>query len=99
MASVAGTRGRIAPRLKDAGYDVTYFEVDGPHWVTEEAARRVLGWLVRSCRGSKACRFGAPTSHGRLMPLPLTRHPFKEETLGVKRSYVSSYGVGDRPAA
>ena len=45
--SVAGTRGRIAPRLKDAGYDVTYFEFDGPHWVTEEAARRVLEWLVR----------------------------------------------------
>ena len=45
--SVAGTRGRIAPRLKDAGYDVTYFEYDGPHWVTDEAARRVLEWLVR----------------------------------------------------
>jgi len=45
--SVAGTRGRITPRLKDAGYDVTYFEFDGPHWVTEEAARRVLEWLVR----------------------------------------------------
>lgn len=45
--SMAGTRGRIAPRLKDAGYDVTYFEFDGPHWVTEEAARRVLEWLVR----------------------------------------------------
>lgn len=45
--SVAGTRGRIVPRLKDAGYNVTYFEFDGPHWMTEEAARRVLEWLVR----------------------------------------------------
>ena len=45
--SVAGTRERLAPRLKDAGYDVTYFEFDGPHWMTEEAARRVLEWLVR----------------------------------------------------
>jgi phospholipase/carboxylesterase len=44
---VDGTRERIAPRLKDAGYDVTYFEFDGPHWVTEEAARRLLEWLVR----------------------------------------------------
>jgi predicted esterase len=33
--------------LKDAGYDVTYFEFNGPHWVTEEAARRALEWLVR----------------------------------------------------
>ena len=45
--SVAGTRTRIVPRLKDAGYDVTYFEFDGPHWVTDEAARRALEWLVR----------------------------------------------------
>jgi phospholipase/carboxylesterase len=44
---VAGTRERIAQRLKDAGYDVTYFEFNGPHWVTEEAARRALEWLVR----------------------------------------------------
>ena len=44
--SVAGTRGRIVPQLRDAGYDVTYFEFDGPHWVTEEAARRALEWLV-----------------------------------------------------
>jgi phospholipase/carboxylesterase len=44
--SVAGTRGRIVPQLKDAGYDVTYFEFDGPHWVTEEAARRALEWFV-----------------------------------------------------
>ncbi len=45
--NVAGTRERIAPRLKNAGYDVTYFEFDGPHWVTDEAARRALEWLVR----------------------------------------------------
>jgi hypothetical protein len=31
--------GTPAGLLKDAGYDVTYFEFDGPHWVTEEAAR------------------------------------------------------------
>jgi len=44
---VAGSRERIAPRLRNAGYDVTYFEFDGPHWVTEEAARRALEWLLR----------------------------------------------------
>ncbi len=37
----------LASVLKDAGYDVTYFEFDGPHWVTEEAGRRALEWLVR----------------------------------------------------
>ena len=36
----------IVPRLKSAGYDVTYYEFDGPHWVTEDAARQALQWLV-----------------------------------------------------
>lgn len=45
--SVAGSRRTIVPRLTQAGYDVTYFEFDGPHWVTEEAARRALQWFVR----------------------------------------------------
>ena len=45
--SVAGTKARIAPQLQDTGYDVTYFEFNGPHWVTEDAARRALEWLVR----------------------------------------------------
>lgn len=45
--SVAGSRGRIVPRLKSERYDVTYYEFDGPHWVTEPAAREALQWLVR----------------------------------------------------
>lgn len=45
--SVAGSRRRIVPQLTGAGYDVTYFEFDGPHWVTETAARQALQWLVR----------------------------------------------------
>jgi phospholipase/carboxylesterase len=44
--SVAGSRRDIVPRLKSAGYDVTYYEFDGPHWVTEAAAREALKWLV-----------------------------------------------------
>jgi phospholipase/carboxylesterase len=43
---VAGSRRSIVPRLKSAGYDVTYYEFDGPHWVTEDAARHALQWLV-----------------------------------------------------
>lgn len=44
--SVAGSRRNIVPQLKSAGYDVTYYEFDGPHWVTEDAARHALQWLV-----------------------------------------------------
>ncbi|MBM3778113.1 MAG: phospholipase [Acidimicrobiia bacterium] len=36
------------PRLQGDGYDVTYFEFDGPHWVTEVAARRALEWLTEA---------------------------------------------------
>lgn len=43
---VAGSRRAIVPQLKSAGYDVTYYEFDGPHWVTEDAARHALQWLV-----------------------------------------------------
>jgi phospholipase/carboxylesterase len=41
------SRNRLVPKLRRDGYDVTYFEFDGPHWVTDEAARRALEWLVR----------------------------------------------------
>jgi phospholipase/carboxylesterase len=45
--SVNGTRRTIVPRLKDAGYDVTYLEFDGPHWLPPATARQILEWLVR----------------------------------------------------
>ena len=41
-----GSRVYIVPGLKRAGYDVTYYEFVGPHWITEEAARHALQWLV-----------------------------------------------------
>jgi phospholipase/carboxylesterase len=44
--NVAGSRDRIAPQLRRAGYDVTYFEFDGPHWVTNGAARQALHWFM-----------------------------------------------------
>ena len=45
--SVTGSRRSIVPQLKRDGYDVTYYEFDGPHWVTEDAARNTLQWLAR----------------------------------------------------
>ena len=45
--SVSGSRNQLVPRLKDAGYEVTYFEFDGPHWVPPATAREMLGWLTR----------------------------------------------------
>lgn len=45
--SLSTTRDRLLPRLRDAGYDVTYVEFDGPHFITPEAARAALDWLVR----------------------------------------------------
>jgi phospholipase/carboxylesterase len=45
--SVLGTRRYIVRRLKSAGYDVTYFEFDGPHWVPIPVARQAFEWLKR----------------------------------------------------
>jgi phospholipase/carboxylesterase len=45
--SVTSSRDRLAPQLRNADYDVTYFEFDGPHFMTEVAARAALEWLVR----------------------------------------------------
>ncbi len=45
--SVQMSRRSTVPRLKQEGYDVTYFEFDGPHWVTPAAARRALEWLTK----------------------------------------------------
>jgi phospholipase/carboxylesterase len=45
--SVGRSRDRLVPKLRRDGYDVTYFEFDGPHWVTAEPARRALEWLVQ----------------------------------------------------
>jgi len=39
------SRHLTVPRLRDAGYDVTYLEFDGPHWVPEPVANELLKWL------------------------------------------------------
>ncbi len=39
------SRRSIVPRLRSEGYEVSYFEFDGPHWVTEPAVRTILSWL------------------------------------------------------
>jgi phospholipase/carboxylesterase len=44
--SVVGSRTRLLPQLRRAGYDVTYHEFDGPHFITPAAARAALDWLV-----------------------------------------------------
>lgn len=44
--SVDGSRYRILPTLRRDGYDVTYFEFDGPHFITPEAAHSMMRWLV-----------------------------------------------------
>jgi len=44
--SVYGSRHFIVPGLKSAGYEVTYVEFDGPHWVTDSIAHKALGWLA-----------------------------------------------------
>jgi phospholipase/carboxylesterase len=44
--SVTGSRHFIVPRLKSRGYDVTYHEFDGPHWVPAPVARELLMWFT-----------------------------------------------------
>jgi phospholipase/carboxylesterase len=41
------TSRRIVPRLKSAGYTVTFREFDGPHAVPEPVAREAFEWLIR----------------------------------------------------
>jgi len=43
---IATTSRRIVPLLKDAGYDVTYHEFDGPHTVKADQMRAALAWFV-----------------------------------------------------
>ena len=39
---------RIVPRLKGAGYEVSYREFDGPHVVPPGIGREVAGWFTRA---------------------------------------------------
>lgn len=45
--SISGSRTRLLPALQRAGYEVTYVEFDGPHFMTPPAARAMLAWLVK----------------------------------------------------
>lgn len=45
--SIRMSRSITVPKLAQEGYDVTFFEFDGPHWVTPAAARRALEWLTK----------------------------------------------------
>jgi predicted esterase len=40
------TSRRIAPQLARTGYDVEYYEFDGPHTVPPEIARQALEWFL-----------------------------------------------------
>jgi len=44
--SASGSRNQLLPELRQAGYDVTYFEFDGPHFITPPVARAALKWLT-----------------------------------------------------
>jgi phospholipase/carboxylesterase len=43
--SVYGSRYYIVPALKSDGYEVDYYEFDGPHRVPEAVARHIFSWL------------------------------------------------------
>lgn len=46
VLSIDACSRRIVPRLKRAGYDVTYQEFDGPHTVPPAIARQALDWFL-----------------------------------------------------
>jgi phospholipase/carboxylesterase len=37
---------RLVPEVREAGYDVTYHEFDGPHTVPPAIAQEAMGWLT-----------------------------------------------------
>jgi predicted esterase len=41
------TSGQMIPQLKQAGYDVTFREFDGPHTVPPEVAREAMEWFLK----------------------------------------------------
>jgi predicted esterase len=41
------SRGMVVPKLQNDGYDVTYREFDGPHFLPAPIAREVLEWFTR----------------------------------------------------
>jgi len=43
---IATTSRRIVPMLKEAGYNVTYHEFEGPHTVKADQMRAALAWFV-----------------------------------------------------
>ncbi len=43
---VSACSRNIVPRLKQAGYDVTYHEFDGPHVVPPEIASKAVDWFL-----------------------------------------------------
>ena len=55
---VLHSRKILVPSLKKKGYDVTYIEFDGPHWVPEEIVIKIFTWLLKSENDNN----GAPTS-------------------------------------
>lgn len=42
------TSGTLTPRLRDAGYDVTFFPFDGDHGVPGEVSEAALDWFLGS---------------------------------------------------
>src|SRR5215211_6201497 len=46
VLAIDRTSRRIAPQLARAGYDVQYYEFDGPHTVPPEIARQALDWFL-----------------------------------------------------
>jgi predicted esterase len=46
ILSIDKTSRRIVPMLKEAGYNVTYHEFDGPHTVGAKQMRQALTWFL-----------------------------------------------------
>jgi phospholipase/carboxylesterase len=46
VLAIDRTSRRIAPQLARAGYDVQYYEFDGPHTVPPEIAQQALDWFI-----------------------------------------------------
>jgi phospholipase/carboxylesterase len=46
VLAIDRTSRRITPQLARAGYDVQYYEFDGPHTVPSEIARQALDWFL-----------------------------------------------------
>ena len=88
VLAIDRTSRRITPQLARAGYDVQYYEFDGPHTVPSEIARQALDWFL-SVDNENDSAATPPASVAEPVPaivLMTSSHPSRSTPLAIQSS-------------